>query len=87
MSLDNQEIIYPTACGVTADNRPNVCFPVISGFNNDMPFSLWYHTTFFKKEDALDFLKDVFKDGINMEDIGLDSKGGLWLWWDELRSN
>ena len=46
--------IYPTACGLTADNRPNISFIPIPEFNNGMPFSLWYHTTFYKKDDALD---------------------------------
>lgn len=50
-----------------------------------MPFSLWYHTTFYKKDDALDFLKEVFKDGVSLEDVGIDSKFALWLRMDELR--
>ena len=77
--------IYPTACGLTADNRPNISFIPIPEFNNGMPFSLWYYTTFYKKDDALDFLKEVFKDGVSLEDVGIDSKFALWLRMDELR--
>lgn len=76
--------IFPLSCGVTADNRPNLSFESAPGISN-MPFSLWYHTTFHKKDDALDFLKSVFKDGVLIEDIGLDSKSGFWLRFDELR--
>ena len=43
--------IYPTACGLTADNRPNISFIPIPEFNNGMHFSLWNHTTFYKKDE------------------------------------
>jgi len=76
--------IYPTACGLNAEIRPNISFPEMPEINNGMPFSLWYHTTFHKADDALDFLKEVLKDGVLWEDIGLDSKGGFWLSMDEL---
>ena len=31
------------------------------------------------------FLKEVFKDGVSLEDVGIDSKFALWLRMDELR--
>jgi len=81
---DSSEKIYPVAVGLNAEIRPNISFPEMLEINNGMPFSLWYHTTFHKADDALDFLKEVLKDGVLWEDIGLDSKGGFWLSMDEL---
>jgi hypothetical protein len=81
-SEGNQIRVFPTACGVTASNKPNI---TLVNHRNNMPYSLWYHTSFDTKDAALEFLKDLFKDGILDEDIGLDSDGALWLTMDELR--
>lgn len=67
--------IYPIACGLTSNNRPNITFQ-IPDFNNNLTFTLWYRTTFYKKGDALEFLKEVFELGIENDDIG--------LWWLKL---
>lgn len=75
------ENIYPTACGVNFENRPTLTF---TNQKNNMPFTLWYHTTFLKIDDALEYIRDMFKNGILAEDIGIDSKGALWLSMDEL---
>lgn len=48
--------IYPIACGLTSNNRPNITFQ-IPDFNYNLTFTLWYRTTFYKKGDALEFLK------------------------------
>lgn len=65
------------ACGVTADNRPNV---ILENENLDKnPY--WYHTTFYKVDAALDFLKELYSDGIAQSDID----EGLWLTLQELQ--
>lgn len=74
-------VLFPTSCGVTANFVPNV----VLIDKNDTPYSLWYHTSFYKIDDALEYLKDVFRDGILEDDIGLDSKGALWLTFEEMR--
>lgn len=74
--------VFPTSCGVTASNKPNITFV---NPRDNMPYSLWYYTSFNEKDAALEFLKDLFKDGILEDDIGLDSDGALWLTMDELR--
>ncbi|SMP86002.1 hypothetical protein SAMN06313486_10174 [Epsilonproteobacteria bacterium SCGC AD-308-P11] len=66
-----------TACGITADNRPNV---VIED-DEANKVSYWYHSTFYRVNDALDFLKDLYRDGISQDD--LDSS--LWLTLQELQ--
>lgn len=66
---------YPVACGLTSNNRPYITFHILD-FNNAPTFTLWYHTTFYKKGDALDFLKGVFEQGVENDDIG--------LWWLKL---
>jgi RecJ-like exonuclease len=72
-----KNMLRVTACGVTADLRPNV---VVADFEQGLTYSLWYHTTFNKVDDALEHLKDLYRDGINPDDIGI-----FWLNFDELR--
>lgn len=59
------------SCGVAGDNRPNVVLEDVDG--NKIP--KWYHSTFYRVDDALDFLKDLYRDGISKNDID----DGLWL--------
>lgn len=75
------EKIYPTACGVNFENRPTLTF---TNSKNNLPFTLWYHTTFLKIDASLEFIRELFKNGILVEDIGITSKGALWLSMDEL---
>jgi len=42
--------------------------------------SLWYYTTCNSKDEALDFLKVVFKNGIDDDDMG-----ETWLTMNELK--
>jgi len=70
-------ILRPTACGLTADLRPNV---IVANFEEGMTSPLWYHTTFLSVNEALDFLKEVYKEGINEKDVG-----SLWLDFQQLR--
>ena len=65
-----------TACGVTTDLRPNV---VVADFEQGLTHSLWYHTTFIKVDDALEYLKELYRDGINPDDIGV-----FWLSLEKL---
>jgi len=75
--------VFPKSCGLSSELRPSISFEPMPEINKGMPFSLQYHTTFDKADDALDFLKDVLKDGVLWEDIGHE-RGGLWLSMDEL---
>ena len=63
-------------CGVTANYRPNVVVE-IDGKNKP----LWYHTNFYKADAALEYLKDLYRDGIEYSDI----EEGLWLSLQELQ--
>ena len=65
------------ACGITADNRPNV----VLEDENTNNFSMWYHSTFYRVDDALDYLKELYRDGITQDDID----NGLWLTLQELQ--
>ena len=64
------------SCGLTADYRPNVVIEI-----NDQNKPLWYHTTFYKADAALEYLKDLYQDGIEESDIN----EGLWLSLQELQ--
>ena len=64
--VDPTEKMYPTSCGVTSDNRPLLVF---INPHTKQEFTKWYHTTFIKKDDALDFLKDNLRDGVLTEDM------------------
>lgn len=77
-------VSFPTACGITADNTPNI---VIENPRTNMPMTLWYYTSFNKKENALEFLKGTFKKGIKDNEIGLDSDEALWLGYEEEFNN
>lgn len=63
---DPSEKMYPIACGLTSDVRPLLVF---RNPHTNKEFTKWYHTTFFKRDDALKFLKDTFKDGVLIEDL------------------
>jgi len=82
MRNDINIVVFPIACGVTADNTPNV---VIENPRTNQLMSLWHYTSFYEKEAALEYLKDVFRDGIQEDDIGLESDNALWLTMDELK--
>jgi hypothetical protein len=73
--MENIKVI---ACGVTADYRISVTLKD----DQDIPYTLWYHTTFYKVEDALEYLKVLYKEGISQKYI----EDGLWLTLQELRS-
>ncbi len=64
--VDPTEKMYPISCGVTRDNRPLLVF--MNPYTKQ-EFTKWYHTTFIKRDDALDFLKDNFRDGVLIEDM------------------
>lgn len=72
-----KKMLKLTACGVTADLRPNV---VVADFEQGLTYSLWYHTSFNKVEEALEYLKDLYRDGIDPDDVS-----EFWLSFDELR--
>jgi len=72
--MNNYKVI---ACGVTAENRPNV----VLEDKNDNKLSLWYHTTFYKVNDALGYLKDLYQEGISQHDID----DGYWLTLQQLQ--
>lgn len=71
------ENIKITACGVTANNRISITLK----YENNLPYSLWHHTTFYKPEAALEYLKDLYQDGISQEDID----DGIWLTLQQLQ--
>lgn len=66
-----------TACGLTANNRINVTL----NSEDNIPCTLWHHTTFYKPEAALGYLKDLYRDGISQEDID----DGIWLTLSQLQ--
>jgi len=72
--MANKKVI---ACGLTADNRPNV----ILQDEELNKTSYWYHLTFHRVDDALEFLKDLYCNGVSQNDI--DSC--LWLTLQELQ--
>lgn len=69
--------IAVTACGLTANNRISVTLK--NEYN--VPYTLWHDTTFYKPEDALEYLKDLYRDGISQEDIN----DGIWLTLSQLQ--
>lgn len=66
-----------TACGLTKDNRPHV---VIEDEYREF-LSRWYHSRFYRVDDALDYLKDLYREGISQNDL----KQGWWLTLQQLQ--
>jgi len=71
--MANKKVI---ACGITAENRPNVVLE-----DEESNRTYWYHSTFYRVDGALDFLKDLYRNGISQEDID----DCLWLTLQELQ--
>lgn len=76
---NEKKMLRLTACGLTADLRPNV---VVADFEQGTSYPLWHYTTFIRVEDALEYLKDLYRDGIDPDDV---NKHKFWLSLDELR--
>ena len=74
-----KKMLKPTACGVTADLRLNV---VVADFEQGTSYPLWYHTTFIRVDDALEYLKVLYREGIDPDDV---NEHKFWLSLDELR--
>jgi len=72
--MDNLRI---TACGLTANNRISITLKDEDG----LPYTLWHNTTFYKPEAALEYLKNLYQDGISQEDIDY----GTWLTLSQLQ--
>lgn len=66
-----------TACGLTADNRISITLKD----EEKLPYTLWHNTTFYKPEAALEYLKDLYRDGVRQEDID----DGIWLTLSQLQ--
>jgi hypothetical protein len=66
------------ACGVTAENRPNV----ILEDENINRYTLWYSETFYRINDTLNYLKVLYKEGISQEAID----DGYWLTLKQLQN-
>lgn len=72
--MKNYKVI---ACGISGKYRPNV---ILEDENGDK-LTKWYHTTFYKVNDALEYLKDLYQEGISQNDIN----HGYWLTLKELQ--
>lgn len=72
-----QNNIFPVACGITNNNRPNVA---ISDFEGG--FSLWFYKDLSSKQEALEMLSSIFERGLTEADINSD----FWLTMDELQN-
>ncbi len=66
--MENLKIV---SSGLTKSLRPNI---IVSDLEKGIEYHLWYHSTFFRVNDALEYLKDIYKEGIEFKDIGV-----FWL--------
>jgi len=66
------------ACGLTKNNRPNV---VLEDLETGEIKPVWYHTTFYKVDVALDFIKETYQTGATQDDLD----DGLWITLQELQ--
>lgn len=76
MPLDKEKL-HPIACGVWDDDlRPHIVMPLEQG----RTYPLWYYETFNEIDDALEYLKKVYKEGIDQKDINVS-----WLELEEFQ--
>jgi len=70
---------FPTACGVTKANRPNI---TLEDIKTQKPYTLWFHQDMKSKADALELLSNTFEKGIQDHEIN----NGHWLSFSQMQN-